>query len=118
MTIQTLSTPSGDTLVLIPIEEYEDLIDARRYEAAMRAIESGAVETLSSAEANAYIAAPSPLAFWREHRGMSRHALAEAASVAERQLALIEAGKAKGDISLYPRLAKALRVRIDDLLPN
>jgi hypothetical protein len=118
MTIQTLSTPSGDKLVVMPMEEYEDLIDARRYEAAMRAIESGAAETLSSEQAEVYLAAPTPLAFWRERRGMSCAALAEAVSLPEPELMLIEAGKARGDISLYPRLAQALRVRIDDILPD
>ena len=63
--------------------EYEDLIDARDHALAMRDIASGAVETLSGAELDAYLAGPTPLAFWRRHRGMTQAALAAWIGIAQ-----------------------------------
>ena len=42
----------GDTITLTR-DAYEDLIDARNHAAAMREVATGAMETLSSAEADA-----------------------------------------------------------------
>jgi hypothetical protein len=51
--------------------EYEDLIDARDHAQAMCDIASGAAETLTEAEVDAYLASATPLAFWRRHRGLT-----------------------------------------------
>ena len=58
-----------DTVTLTRAE-YEALIDARDHAQAMREVATGAMETLSDAELDAYLAAQSPLAFWRKHRGL------------------------------------------------
>jgi len=63
MAIQTTQGPNGEDMVLLSRDEYEDLIDARGHEAAMRAVASGAMETLSEEKTVAYIAAKTPLAF-------------------------------------------------------
>jgi DNA-binding XRE family transcriptional regulator len=97
-------------------QEYEDLIDARDHAIAMREVASGALETLSGEELDAYLAAPTPLAFWRRHRGLTQAALAAAVGITQPYLAQIEARKRSGDIHLYARLAKALRLRIEDLV--
>ena len=58
-----------------------------------------------------------PLKVWREHRGMSQRALAAAADVATGYLAEIERGQKPGSVSALCRLAAALGVAIEDLLP-
>ncbi len=116
MTIQTLSTPSGDKLVVLPMEEYEDLVDLRQFNHTMCAIQTGEMDMLTSEQAKSYLAAASPLAFWREFRGLTRTALADSARVPEPELARLETGVPEGDVQTFARLAQALRVRIDDIV--
>jgi hypothetical protein len=47
MTIQTTISPDGQRLVTMSVEDYQDLIDARDAEAAMRAVAAGTLQTLS-----------------------------------------------------------------------
>jgi DNA-binding XRE family transcriptional regulator len=105
-------------LVTIPRQEYEDLVDARDHALAMRDVATGAMETLTEAEMDAYLSAPSPLAFWRRRRGLTQAALAAGLGVSQPYLAQIETGQRTGDVRLYARMAKALRVRMEDLVPE
>ena len=96
--------------------EYEDLVDARDHALAMRDVVTGAMETLSEAELDEYLAAPTPLAFWRRRRGLTQAALAAEVGITQPYLAQIETGQRTGDVRLHARLAKALRVRMEDLV--
>jgi DNA-binding XRE family transcriptional regulator len=58
-----------------------------------------------------------PVRIWREHRGLSAKALAEIAEVGRSYLVEIEGGKKPGSVAAYRRLASALGVTVDDLLP-
>ena len=114
---QVIKTPSGEDLVVLTREEFEDLIDARDHAGAMRAIAAGSMETLTSAEVDELLSAPTPLAFWRRRRGLTQRALADAVGVTQPYLAQIEAAKRTGDISLHAKLARKLGITIEDLLP-
>jgi DNA-binding XRE family transcriptional regulator len=57
-----------------------------------------------------------PIRVWREHRGLSRQQLAEAAGIAKPYLSQLEAGKREASQRVIRRLAKALRVDLDDLI--
>ena len=92
--------------------EYQDLVDARDHAIAMRDVATGAMETLADAELDAYLAAPSPLAFWRKRRGLTQAALASEVGITQAYLAQIERGVRTWDVQLYARLAKTLRVPI------
>lgn len=59
-----------------------------------------------------------PVRIWREHRGLSAKALAEIAEVGRSYLVEIEGGKKPGSVAAYRRLASALGVTVDDLLPE
>ena len=107
----------GDTVTLSR-QEYEDLIDARDHAVATRDVATGAMETLSEADLDAYLAAPTPLAFWRRRRGLTQAALAAAIGVSQPYLAQIESGRRTGDVHAYARMAKALRVRMEDFVPE
>jgi DNA-binding XRE family transcriptional regulator len=108
-------TSAMDTITLTT-QEYQDIIDARDHAISMRDVATGAMETLTEAEVTAYLAASSPLAFWRHHRGLSQTSLAAAAGISQPYLAQIEAGKRIGDVNLYAKFAKTLNVRIEDLV--
>ena len=118
MTIQTMISPSGERLVTMTAEEYQDLIDARDAEAAMRAVADGTLQTLSGDDVDAYLAAPTPLAFWRKHRGFTQADMARAVGVSQPYLAQLENGRREGSVSAYRRLAMRLNVSVDELLPD
>jgi len=116
MTIQTTISPDGQRLVTMTAEEYQDLIDARDAAIAMRDIAAGTMPTVAEADVDAYLAAPTPLAFWRKHRGLTQIELSQAADISQPYLAQLENGQREGAVSVYARLAKLLNVRIDDLV--
>ena len=106
-----------DTVILTRAE-YQDLIDARDAALALRDVASGAMPVLSETEVDAYLAAPTPLAFWRKHRGLTQAALAAQVGITPPYLAQIERGRRGGDVVLYSKLARALKVRIENLVPD
>jgi DNA-binding XRE family transcriptional regulator len=118
MTIQTLTAPDGARIVTMTADEYEDLIDTRDHALAMSAVRSGSMPTVPDADVDAYLAAPTPLAFWRKHRGMTQVALAGAADISQPYLAQIENGQREAAVSIYVRLARLLGVRVDDLISD
>jgi DNA-binding XRE family transcriptional regulator len=107
----------ADTITLTRAE-YEDLIDARDHAQAMRDIASGVMETLTGSEVDAYLAAPTPLAFWRRHRGKTQAALAAEVGIAQPSLAQAETGRRGLSVQTYAKLAKVLKTRIEDLLAD
>jgi DNA-binding XRE family transcriptional regulator len=118
MTIQTTISASGERLVTMTAEEYQDLIDARDAEAAMRAVAAGTLQTLSGDEVDAYLAAATPLAFWRRHRGFTQADMARLVGVSQPYLAQLENGQREGSVSVYQRLAHRLGLSVDELLPD
>ena len=103
--------------VTISREEYQALVDARDHAEALRAVAVGALETLDEAEMDAYLAAPTPLAYWRKRRGLAQVVLAERVGISQPYLAQLERGRRVGDVALFGRLARALAVRMDDVAP-
>ena len=114
-----LTTPRGEELVVLSREEYEDLIDARDHALAMAAYAKGADPGLTDAEMDEYLAAPTPLAYWRKRRGLSQSALAAAASISQPYLAQLESGRRRSaDVAIYARLARRLAVQLEDLIAS
>ena len=118
MQVQTITTSSGDEMVVLPARDFDPLIDARDHAVAMAAHERGADEGVTEAEMDAYLAAATPLAFWRGKRGLTQAALAARAGISQPYLAQLEGGDRKGGLATGRALARALRVRIEDLLPG
>jgi DNA-binding XRE family transcriptional regulator len=115
---QIITSPSGEELVVLPRSDYEDLVDelaARKVDAALA---TGREELLSAEETAALLAAPVPLAFWRKKRGKTQSQLAGDIGVSQNFLSDLERGKAKGDVTLYAKLARCLEVQIEDLVPE
>ena len=92
--------------------------DAANHSATMAAIGRGEIELLTQDEVLRALDAPTPLAFWREKRGMTQKALGAAAGVGQSYVASLESGARKGDPALFKRLAAALKVRIEDLIAD
>jgi DNA-binding XRE family transcriptional regulator len=117
MSFQTIKTPGGETLVVLPLDEYEDLRDAADY-AKAKAARRPDEELLSVEEALAHAEAPTPLHFWRRKRDLTQAALAKAVGISQSYLADIERGARKGDPELYKKLARELNVRMEDLVAD
>lgn len=105
----------SDTVTLTRAE-YQDLIDARDHAIAMRQVAAGVMPTVPACAVDDYLAASTPLAFWRKHRGFTQAALAGEVGITQPYLAQIEGGRRVGDVTLYSKLARVLRVRMEDLV--
>ncbi len=116
MTIPTASGLNGETMVLLSLKEYEDVTDARGHAAAMQAVASGVMETMSEEDAAAYLAAKTPVAFWRRHRGVTQQAAADAVGVSQAYIAQIENGVREGSPVMLRDIAHVLWVRMEDLV--
>ncbi|SFV03727.1 DNA-binding transcriptional regulator, XRE-family HTH domain [Methylobacterium sp. 174MFSha1.1] len=125
MTIVRTKTPAGEAIVILPEAEFERLrdlaeeaADACTLAASLARLQAGEEELLSGDDLDALRAAPTPLAFWRGKRGLSPEELARHAGVPEERLGTVERGESIGDVQLYRRLARALGVEIEDLVPD
>jgi DNA-binding XRE family transcriptional regulator len=117
--VQFILAPSGEKLAVLSEQDYESLLDARdaaEVRATALAMASGERETLSSEEVDAFLDAPTPLAFWRAKRGMTQTALAKLAGISQSYVAGLESGSRKGDPALFLRLAKGLNVPMEVLV--
>ncbi len=120
---EALAIIQGDAAALpnVPLSDFEalqDALDAAHFKRAMADIANGVEELLTADEVRAALAAASPLAFWRDKRGLTQATLAAAAGISQSCLAGLEAGSRKGDPALFLRLARALAVRIEDIVPD
>lgn len=114
--LKVISGP-GD-VVTMSRADYEDLVDSRDHAIAMRDIAAGTMPMIADEDMDAYLAAPTPLAFWRKQRNLTQAQLAEAAEISQPYVAKLEAGGKQGAAAtVYARLARQLGVRIDDLVP-
>lgn len=122
---QTIKTHGDSELVVMPREEYDrliaeledakDIASATDFEAREAA---GDVEFLPWEMVKRLRRGEHPVAVWREHRGLTQKALAEQASMTAAQLSEIENGKKTGSVATLQKLARALKVTVDELLPS
>lgn len=116
---QIIKTPGGESLVILPLAEFEalrDAADAAHHTMAMAALSAGEEERLTPEETSELIEAATPLAFWRRKRGLTQAALGERVGISQSYVAGLEAGDRKGDPLLIKRLAAALGLRMEDLV--
>ncbi|MGN6468638.1 MAG: helix-turn-helix domain-containing protein [Rhizobiaceae bacterium] len=123
MTKQIILTPSGERMVVLEEAEYERLLDrledaedaaiVREFEEKMTA---GEEELIPAEYVYRMLDGESPVAVWREFRGLSAKALADAAGITQAYLSQIESGKRDGTVGTMKKIASALNVSIDDLV--
>ena len=95
----------------------EDLADIRAALAVEARIARGEEELIPASVVDRLIDGEPPLRVWREFRDQSQAALARASGVNRVQIVDIEAGRSSGSVRTLRRLADALRVAVDDLIP-
>jgi DNA-binding XRE family transcriptional regulator len=110
-------------MITIPLDEYkrmqaavEDLADLQTHDRVMTDLATGREERVPAAYVRRLIAGESPLRIWRDLRGLTQSALAQASGVNRVQIAEIEAGRKNGSLETARRLAEALGISVDDLV--
>ncbi len=114
----TLSRADFEALV----RAREDAIDNAAFDAAEErearlGKEAARADYLTLAEVRRMEAGEHPLKVWREHRGMSLRDLAAASGVAFNYISEIEGGRKPGSAEALRRMAAALGVAMEDLMP-
>jgi len=126
-TAQTIKTPAGDDLVVLPKADYERLVaaarekleddsDAREAARVLARLESGTEQTVPF-EIVKRLRTENRIKVLREYRQMTQRELAETAGMNPLYLSQIECGRATGGIKSLSRVAEALGVSLDMIAP-
>lgn len=120
-----ITTPGGEELVLLPKHEYErlveaaeDLADIAAYDEARRKLASGEDEMVPAGVVERLLSGENPVRVWREYRGLGVKDLAGAALISPSYLSQIETGRREGTLETMSRIARALRLDLDDLVSH
>lgn len=108
---QKITAPDGTVLVVIAEADYLALVDAADIASADRA-RAESDFSVPAEVLDAMLAGKSPIAAWREHRGISQTELAKTAKMLQPGLARIENAKSRLRAGTANRLAKALSVPV------
>lgn len=123
MNAQTIVTPAGEHLVVLSEADFRALSEAAEDNADRlavgefrRRLAAGEEELLPSGMVDRILGGENRIRVWREHRGLTARALAEAAGIAQPFLSQIETGKREGTVDTLRRIAEVLSATIDDLV--
>lgn len=126
MTRMTRIKAKADTVTLTRAE-YEALIAAaedaedRAIIAAARAreealgFEAAHADSLPLARVKQLSSGIHPVRVWRQHRGLTLEALADAAGISRSYLNEVETAKKPGSLDAMTKIARALGIKLDDL---
>jgi len=123
MSVQFIETDDGKRLAVLPEADYRALIEAKEESNDLVAVRefdarlaSGEEELIPAEYVNRMLDGENKIRVWREYRGLTVKALAEAAGVTPAYLSQIETGAREGTIETLKKLSAALRVTIDDIV--
>jgi DNA-binding XRE family transcriptional regulator len=122
MTVQFVEI-AGQKIAMLPWDDYERLLsiaEERGDVAAAAAAEQrrfDGEEYLPVAMADRIMNGESALKVWRKYRGVTQAVLAKNVGVSNVHICDIEVGKTKGKPVIWRKLAEALNVSVDDILP-
>jgi len=115
---------AGQKVAMLTMEEYERLLelaeDSSDTLAADRADERrrNGEEYVPAELVKRILAGESPLRVWREYRGLNLAGLSSQVGIGLSYLSEIERGRRQGSGRLWGKLARALEVNIEDILPD
>jgi DNA-binding XRE family transcriptional regulator len=124
--VQFIKTESGEELAILPKSEYErlaklitdeDIGTARLVHNARDKIAAGREILVPKAVVDRLAAGENPIRVLREWRAMTQAELVVKIGITQGYLSDLEAGKRKGPVALHQKIARALGVTIDLLLP-
>jgi DNA-binding XRE family transcriptional regulator len=100
------------------MKRLKDAVDVAALRAAEAAVERGESELLPIEMVERILAGENPLRVWRRYRGTTAHQLAKAAGLTPSCLSEIERGRKPASFDAMARLARALKVAMEDLAPS
>lgn len=123
--VQFIKTAGGEELAVLPKSEYERLaraVDedagtARLVHRARAAVATGQEVVLPKAVVDRLASGQNPIRVLREWRDWTQAKLVASVGITQGYLSELEAGKRKGPVALHQKIARALGVPIQLLLP-
>src|SRR5438094_7492373 len=125
--VQFIKTTGGDDLAVVPKRDYERLValaanedvgTARIVRRAREALAAGREIVLPKSVVDRLASGVNPIRVLRESRDMTQAELVASVGITQGYLSDLEAGKRKGPVALHQKIARALGVPIDLLLPT
>ena len=123
MTVQIVEI-AGQKMAMLPVVDYERLLDLLEDQSDLNAAKIAeqrrldGEEYLLAAMFDEIASGASALRVWRNLPGFTLKALSEAVDCSIPYLSEIERGNSDGNVRLWGRLAAALNVQIEDILPE
>jgi len=121
--IQIIERDGTPEYAVVPMEEWrricalaEDAEDIRAADQAVRELSGDYDEVVPVEVVRELLEGRHPLSVWRQYRGLTQQALADAAGIGTSYISQIESGAKTGSIKCLRKLAEVLRVDIDDLV--
>jgi hypothetical protein len=114
----------GEKIAMLPVADYERLVNLAEDKADILAAERAEERRRNGEEyvpaevVNRILAGESPLRVWRQFRGLTLKELSKASAVSLTQISDMERRTRQGRPAQWRRLADALRVSVDDVLPD
>lgn len=125
MTAQIIRKDGQPEYAIVPWQEYETLVrkaeefdDALAYDRAVSELEEDREELVPAEVVNRLVAGEPPIRVWREYRGRTQAELAARSGLSQSYVAMLERGARRGTIDKLGRLAQALELDTEDLLPD
>ena len=123
MNVSFLTDESGRrTHAVIPLKVFErmtsaleDAIDVAESDRILQRLATGEEEPVPS-EIVDRLLNENPIRVWREYRGITQHQLAVSIGLSDGYLSQLESGTRTGSTSTVAKLARALRVDMEDLI--
>lgn len=123
MGVTTFKTPNGEDMVVLARADYEALVEAAEmlddvaaYDRFKEKLARGEEELVPAEYVNRMSEGEHPIRVWRDFRGLSAKELAAVAGISATYLSEIESRKKEGSISALKKIARVLRVDIDELV--
>ncbi|WP_353203340.1 helix-turn-helix transcriptional regulator [Sphingomonas sp.] len=123
MTVQFVEI-AGQRIAMLPAADYDRLVDIAEDRADTDAAVAAEQRRRTGAEyvpfalVESIVNGENALRAWRKYRGMSLETLATLTGSRKSALSEIENGKAHGKPALWRKLAEALAVTVDEILPE
>ncbi|MBK1656826.1 helix-turn-helix domain-containing protein [Paracraurococcus ruber] len=92
-------------------------VDAQEAREASEGAAAARADYLPAELVDRLLAGEHPIRVWRTHRGLSLRGLAELGDMPPSYLSNIETGRKPGSLAAMLRLARALRLSVEDLVP-
>jgi len=113
----------GKKVALLPKDDFDRLVEMAEDQLDIKAAEEAEKRRLAGEEyvpmemADRIMDGESALRVWRQYRNMTLEELAKQAGIGKSYLSSLENETRQGKPSIWQRLAAALAVTVDDILP-